>query len=252
MLTVVLCDDIDLHLKQAEKQVVSILNQQDIPYELHLFHDAESLLTQVEFQEIHPDIAILDIEMDREDGISLAKKLNSIDDKCCVIFLTGYLKYAPDAYETDHIWFVFKNRSEEHLESAVLKALEVYRHNQTASPGIVVRDNRTSKMIPVEEILYISKVGRKAQVCCIDEEYFDTRSPAALIPAEMSEYFLRCHQSYWVNFKMIRELDKEELVLKQGIRIPVSRSRREEVRKNDIPVILKLHEFSRNLAGLRN
>lgn len=231
MLTVVLCDDIELHLKQAEKQVSDILNRQDIPYELHLFHDAESLLTQIEFQEILPDIAILDIEMDGEDGISLAKKLNSIDEKCCVIFLTGYLKYAPDAYATEHIWFVFKNRSEEHLEPAVLKALDVYRHNQTASPGIVVRDNRNSKMIPVEEILYISKVGRKAQVRCVDGEYFDTRSPAALIPAEMSEYFLRCHQSYWVNFKMIRELDKEELVLKGGIRIPVSRSRREEVRK---------------------
>lgn len=231
MLTVVLCDDIELHLKQAEKQVTEILDIQDIPYEIYLFHDADSLLTQTEFQEIHPDIAVLDIEMDGEDGISLAKKLNAIDGKCSVIFLTGYLKYAPDAYETEHIWFVFKNRAEEHLEPAILKALDVYRNNQKASPGIVVRDNRNSKLIPIEEILYISKVGRKAQVRCLDTEYFDTRSPSSLIPPEMADYFLRCHQSYWVNFKMIRELDKEELVLKKGVRIPVSRSHREEVRK---------------------
>ena len=221
MLTVVLCDDIELHLKQAEKQVSDILNRQDIPYELHLFHDAESLLTQIEFQEILPDIAILDIEMDGEDGISLAKKLNSIDEKCCVIFLTGYLKYAPDAYATEHIWFVFKNRSEEHLEPAVLKALDVYRHNQTASPGIVVRDNRNSKMIPVEEILYISKVGRKAQVRCVDGEYFDTRSPAALIPAEMSEYFLRCHQSYLVNPAYITNIRRFRVLLSDGTELPV-------------------------------
>ena len=231
MLTIVLCDDMELHLKQAEKQVSEILDRQDLPYELHLFHDAETLLTQIEFQEIKPDIAVLDIEMDGEDGISLAKKLNAIDGKCSVIFLTGYLKYAPDAYSADHIWFVFKNRAEEHLEPALLKALEVYKNNQTANPGIVVRDNRNSKVIPIEDILYITKVGRKAQVKCTDGEYYDTRSPSALIPSEMSEYFLRCHQSYWVSFKMIRELDKEELVLKNGIRIPISRSCRETVRK---------------------
>lgn len=231
MLTVVLCDDMELHLKQAEKMVAEILNKQDIPYELHLFHDAESLLNQIEFKVIRPDIAVLDIEMENEDGISLAKKLNSADGKCSVIFLTGYLKYAPDAYETEHIWFVFKNRAKEHLEPALLKALDVYSHNQNASPGIVVKDNRNSKLIPIEDILYITKVGRKAQVCCADAEFYDTRSPSALIPKEMSEYFLQCHQSYWVNFKMIRELDKDELVLKKGIRIPVSRSHREEVRR---------------------
>lgn len=231
MLTIVLCDDIELHLKQAEKRVTEILDRQDLQYELHLFHNAESLLDQIEFRTIRPDIAILDIEMSGEDGISLAKKLNAFDRKCSVIFLTGYLKYAPDAYETEHIWLVFKNRAEEHLEPALLKALDVYKNNQTVSPGIVVRDNRNSKVIPVEEILYITKVGRKAQVKCLDAEYYDTRSPAALIPKEMSEYFLQCHQSYWVNFKMIAELDKEELVLKQGIRIPISRSHREEVRK---------------------
>ena len=94
MLTVVLCDDIDLHLKQAEKFVRDVLDRQDIPYELHLFHNAESLLTRMEFDDIYPDIAVLDIEMDGEDGITLAKKLNGADRKCAVIFLTSYLKYS--------------------------------------------------------------------------------------------------------------------------------------------------------------
>ncbi|MBR4444808.1 MAG: response regulator transcription factor [Solobacterium sp.] len=231
MLTIVLCDDIELHLKKAEQLVSEIMEKQDIPYEIRLFHDAETMLSHVEFNEVSPDIAILDIEMDGENGISLAKKLNQAVPKCPVIFLTSYVDYASTAYEAEHIWFVVKNRTEEYLEPALKKALAVYRNSQNRTIGILVRDNRKATVIPLEKILYISKVGRKAQIRCTDGEYFDTRSPSAMIPEELSAYFMRCHQGYWVNFKMIRELDKDELVFPGDIRVPISRRYREEVRR---------------------
>ena len=231
MLTIVLCDDIELHLNKAEQLVSGIMEKQGIPYEIRLFRDAETMLSHVEFNEVRPDIAILDIELDGENGISLAKKLNQSDPKCSVIFLTSYIDYAPDAYEAEHIWFVVKNRADEYLEPALEKALSVYRSSQNRETGILVRDNRKLTVIPIEKILYISKVGRKAQICCTDGEYFDTRSPSALIPEELSAYFMRCHQGYWVNFKMIRELDKDELVLPGDIRVPISRRYRDTVRR---------------------
>ena len=48
--------------------------------------------------------------MDGMNGIELANELNSTLPECRIIYLTGYLDYAPDVYTTEHVWFVLKDR----------------------------------------------------------------------------------------------------------------------------------------------
>jgi len=169
--------------------------------------------------------------MDGENGIQLAKKLNEKVPDCRIIFLTSYIDYAPEVYETQHVWFVVKNRADEFFEQAVHKALASIAEDSTAAPDIMIRENGRQILVPVRDILYIGKVGRKAQVHCADRDYYDTRRPAQLIPESLSGRFLRCHQGYWVNFQMINELDHEEFVLQGGDRIPISRTYRDAARK---------------------
>ena len=230
MLSIAVCDDIPLHLEDVRTRVQQFMRGTKEIFEIAAFSSSGELWQKIE-EGWHPQIAVLDIEMDGENGISLAKRMNETLPDCRIIFLTSYINYAPEVYETQHIWFVVKNRADEFFEPAMQKALESLTEDTAAIPGIMIREKGSQILVPVREILYIGKVGRKAHVHCADRDYYDTRRPAQLIPDSQSGRFLRCHQGYWVNIQMIHELDHEEFVLQGGTRIPISRTYRDAARK---------------------
>lgn len=43
------------------------------------------------------------------------------------------------------------------------------------------------------------------------------------------EYFIRCHRSYIVNLMHIKSISKSDILLKNGIKVPISRSKYKEV-----------------------
>ena len=230
MLKIVICDDQEEHLRRAEALADRTFAAEGQQIRKHLFESAEELLSWMETENSAPDVAVLDIELEGEDGISLAKKLNALAPGCRIIFLTSYLDYAMDVYEAEHIWFVVKKQAEEYFPAAVKKALRSLAERETVVPALIVSENRRKTVIPIDRILYLSKMGRKGQVVCVDGEYLDRRGPAALIPAAYREHFLRCHEGYWVNVGMIAQLDRDCFVLKDGTRIPISRGFKAEAR----------------------
>ncbi|MBQ9561944.1 MAG: response regulator transcription factor [Lachnospiraceae bacterium] len=231
MLTIAICDDNPLHLGDARARTERALRARGRKFRISAFSSAEEFLERMGNEDWQPDIAVLDIEMDGENGISLAQKLNERAPACRIIFLTGYVDYAPEVYVAEHIWFVVKSRVEEFFEAAVDKALASLDEKDAAVPGLLVRENGKRLVVPMEDILYIGKIGRKAQIHCVDRDYYDSRLPGALIPEALKEHFLRCHQGYWVNFRMIEEIDHEEFVLRGGVRVPIGRTFRDEARK---------------------
>ena len=231
MILIAICDDNPLHLEHAEKLTREVLAREKTAFHIRLFSDAGQLMNAMDEEEFQPDIAVLDIEMDGEDGISLAKDLNALVPGCRIIFLTGYIDYAPDAYTAEHIWFVLKSRASEHFALAMQKALSSLKEQSAASPGFLVREDGRTVFVPLDEILYLSRISRKAFIHCLNRDYTDSRRPALLIPEQLKTHFLQCHQGYWVNLSKIRELDGHEFVLTDGTRIPISRGFRDNARE---------------------
>jgi len=231
MLNTAVCDDNPIHLEKAAAMARRFLAKTGKQFKITRFDSAESMLDHMESNEWQPDIAVLDIEMDGENGISLARKLNEAAPACRIIFLTAYVDHAPEAYLAEHIWFVVKSRAEEFFEAAMEKAVTSIDEGNISIPVIIVRNNGKKTLVPIDTILYIGKVGRKAHVHCVDSDYYDTRRPALLIPENLEGNFIQCHQGYWVNSARIKEIDRNEFVLQGGERVPVSRTFRDDARK---------------------
>ena len=231
MLRIAICDDISDHLQTAAEMVKTHMDSAQEKYEIQTFQNADQLLSETKLNAYQPDIAILDIEMDGESGISLAQKLNALVPLCRIIFLTSYIDYAPDVYETEHVWFVVKKRAQEHFPLALQKAVASMKESAASAPAIIIKNKGVTTAVPLDRILYLSKVDRKAYVYCTDGVYTDTRRPALLIPDHLKDQFIQCHQGYWINVNMIQELDHDEFILKDGTRIPISRTFRTDARR---------------------
>ena len=177
-------------------------------------------------QEKKPDIVITDIKMPGMDGIELAKRLNALVPGCAIIFLTAYLSYAPDVYETRHVYFVLKSELDRRIGSALRAALA-----ETAAPAsLQLATAHGYRNVPVTDVLFLERILRKTRVVLTDGEELVTAAPAALLEAVPDGVFLRCHQSYWANYSHITAMEKDEFVLTGGLRVPISRSYRSAAR----------------------
>lgn len=86
------------------------------------------------------DIAILDINMPDIDGITLAVRLTGLDPGISIIFLTGYDKYALDAYRVHPSGYILKPLTAERLESEINYAMSKKRPESVPPrPSVEVR-----------------------------------------------------------------------------------------------------------------
>lgn len=113
---VIVVDDEPLALEHF-KDVTSEINEIS---QVNCFIKASKALEFAEDNEIN--IAFLDVEMPGISGIELAKKLHSIDEDINIVFITGYEKYALDAFSVDGIAYILKPYSESEINKAIEKA----------------------------------------------------------------------------------------------------------------------------------
>ena len=222
MLQIAICDDNKLHLEHEKELVHKALSEYKT--EIELFSSAEELLRSIEPGDYKPDIAILDIQMDGMNGIELANELNSTLPECCIIYLTGYLDYAPDVYTTEHVWFVLKDRIDDTIAPALFKAVSTSPVGRCSALGLVAKAGGKTCFIPLHDVMYIDRVGRKSRIVTVSGETLVPQSPDALLSGPIGQVFIHCHQGYWVNSQKIAALDRTEFILTDNTRIHISRT----------------------------
>ena len=223
MLRIAICDDEKLQLDHTAGLVKAALDGS--PTELRRFTSAEGLVQALNGDPYLPDIALLDIELGGLDGIRLAETLNRLRPDCCIIFITGYLRYAPDVYFTEHIWFILKSEIESRIGPALRKAIAfIEARNDSGSKYITVKSAGRVTVLPLSEVVYLERRGRKTLVVTDDKVCETYSTPAELLSGLGDGCFIRCHQSFYGIAKRIRCLEKTGFVIDNGMRIPISRS----------------------------
>ena len=216
MIPIAICDDELLHARQTQ----AAIRRCEAQAVTRCFETPLALLAAVTQQGYAPRVAVLDIRMAGMDGIELAKRLNALVPGCAVIFLTAYLSYAPDVYETRHVYFVLKNELDRRIGSALRAALA-----ETAAPAsLQLATAHGYRNVPVTDVLFLERILRKTRVVLTDGEELVTAAPAALLEAVPDGVFLRCHQSYIVNLAHVHTLEDSSFQMEDGTSIPISRA----------------------------
>ena len=228
MLHIAICDDIALHRNHTEALIKEYFDSK--PTEIEIFCQGKALLEGIKKGSYCPDIAVLDIKMDDMDGIQLARELNLLLPDCQIIYLTAYLDYATEVYKTEHSYFVLKQQMEYRLREALDKACVQLKQPAAEVPSLSVKKHRSMTLVPVSEILYLERLGRKTRISCLSCEHWTSQPPAELLNTLSMSPFIRCHQSYWINLDMVMALRENEFHLPGDIKIPLSRTFRQEAK----------------------
>lgn len=171
------------------------------------------------------DIIFMDIQLGEAvpTGIELVDALISRSGDVQVIYVSGYLEYAPDAYRTRHTWFLAKPVQQDALDAALGRALDNLDRSRRGS--LLVRSGSSLVQVVPSKILYVESDRRKVRIH-EQARTIETYAKIDDIQRRLPEQFVRCHKSFLVNMDCIAELRASDLVLANGEEIPVSQRRR--------------------------
>lgn len=226
MYSIAICDDEPLHREYLAQSLRSHLNGQIA--ELRPFDSPTAFLQEIGTQGYAPDIAILDIQMNEMNGIDLAQRINAVLPQCAIIFATSYLTYATDVYETEHAYFILKSEFDQRIGPALLKALA-----KKPPPVLHYPVSWGYRNVPCVQVLCMERILRRTKLTLLDgAEDWTSLTPAKLLYTDSAQQFIRCHQSYWVNFRHIETMEHDCFLLAGGLRVPISRTYRSAAREH--------------------
>lgn len=205
-------------------------------------HDGFSGLKAI--QQADPDLIFLDIQMPKINGFEL---LELLDKQPAVIFTTAFDEYAMKAFDQHAIDYLLKPYSQERFQKAVQKYLLQQPADNTAQlletasqlpqqqDRIVIKDQSTIRIIPVEQVQYIEAADDYVKIVTADGHWLKNKTMAAMEQQLPDQQFVRIHRSYLVHVKEIAQLfpmEKESysLILKNKKQLPVSKSGYQKLR----------------------
>ncbi len=192
-----------------------------------------------------PDVVFLDIHLPGDSGLEAAKALSALKEPPLIVFVTGYEEYALPAFEVAAIDYVTKPFSQERLEKTLERVrarLAQPREDDQSQPLVLgrlaIRDKDGAKLIPVEDICYISTKGRKILVHTTSRAYSTHHTLTELEQRLRAFRFFRANEGCLVNLDKVKEVVYEgprtyELLIgceQKEMFIPLSRSRTQKLR----------------------
>lgn len=201
-------------------------------------------------QEHQPDLIFLDVQMPKITGFEM---LELIDQPPVVIFSTAFDQYAIKAFELNATDYLLKPYSEERFNEAVEKAIskvgkseavkkeaesvtESHRDQQESIDRIVVKTGNKIQILPLESIYHFEAQDDYVAIHANEGKFLKLMRMKHLESGLPAGSFVRIHRSHMVNVKMIEKLELYEkdsylLTLKNGVKLPVSRSGHAKLRQ---------------------
>ena len=192
--------------------------------------------------ELEPDLVFLDIQMPKLNGFEVVELAGP---KARYIFVTAYDQYALKAFEIHAIDYLLKPFSQQRFSEAVAHARssvgagvdavvsEALARNKPLE-RVLIRDGARVHVIGVGKIDFIEAQDDYVQIHAEGKGYLKNQRLAELESQLDGGAFVRIHRSYILNIGCISRIeqgkDSHSAILKDGTRLPVSRSGLQKVK----------------------
>lgn len=222
-----ICEDESFWQEQLKEMVKRWAFQKKEPLEIKCFPDSESFRFCFE-EEKDWDVLLLDIGMGKESGMELAEKLRRENEEVSIVFTTGYTEYMGRGYDVGALQYLLKPVEEKKLFDCLDRAL---RMRERERKKLVFETAGQVKLsLSAADIWYLEACGHNCFLYTKDRCYeLKMNMTAAERTLGGERGFVKCHRSYFLNLRHVREIYREEIVLDDGRRVPMSRRMYQEV-----------------------
>lgn len=197
-----------------------------------VFENAENALPILEKEKI--DILFLDIDMPSLNGLEFRKKAMKIP---ICIYITSHPEHAVESFELDTLDFIVKpikidrftqtmSKIEDYLE---LKHKAQLFETTIGGDVIYIKEGYTETKLKLHDILYLEALKDYTKIVTTTKKHCVLTSIGNLLKEPHFQSFIRIHRSFAVQKQYIDKKMPNELLLNNGVLIPIGRSYKENL-----------------------
>lgn len=216
-LHIAICEDDAAALVHITGLVKEWAKKRDFFVRISEFPHAEGFWFQYA-EEQSFDVLLLDIEMGEMSGVELAKRIRESDRELQIIFVTGYMEYIAQGYDVEALHYLLKPVSLQKLEPVLDRASK--RAGEKTRCLFLSAGDGTVRL-PLYEIRYLEV--QKNYVTVHAKEAYTVKRTLREMEKELDDSFYRTGRSYMVNLRYVVRISRNEVALKDGERLPLSR-----------------------------
>lgn len=223
---VAICDDELNQLKFLNDCVRRFSDMQGLSLHISLFMSAEEFWFSWEKDKF--SVILLDIQMQGQSGMELARQLRQKGDDSAIIFITGLPDYIGEGYDVSAVHYLIKPIDENRLFGALEKAIS---YAQKQPKKLVFSSSNENIVLCAQEIEFAEAFSHTTLLSLGSNSLEVNQNFGSVLPVLESEGFVRCHRSYAVNVSHIHSIKKYEITLDSKKTVPVSRRLYDDVNR---------------------
>lgn len=179
---------------------------------------------------LKPDLLFLDVHLLEGTGIEVAEELKGKSDTK-IIFTTAYNEYAINALRLRAFDYLMKPIDTEEFIDSLIRVTDEIKSEKAKIPivsTIAITTLSGTQLIEKNTILFIKAEASYCNIQLANNKSITISKPLKYIEQQVENdpSFIKIHKSYIVNNDFAQSLDRSthELILKNGGKLPVSRS----------------------------
>ena len=194
---IAICDD-----SQADAEYIATLKDRIV--KIRTYPSAEAFMFNYA-EEKDYDILLLDIEMGKMDGVTMAKAIRQDNESVQIVFITGYSEYIADGYDVAALHYLIKPVKREQLWSVLDRAAERLKKNEKE---LLLKTADETVVMPVREIRYLDV--QQNYVTVHGKADVTVKRTLGEFEKELDERFFRLGRSYIVNLTCVVQSPSQE------------------------------------------
>lgn len=221
MLHIAICDDERPFVAHLSQLLERYSRESGCALKVSAYSDGMHL---VEHYDPTLDLIFLDIRMRLLDGLGTARALRRLDSEVAIIFLTTLTDYALEGYDVQATNYIIKPIGYARLKAEMDKFIA--RQRRKEQPALVISDENGHHRVPLSSLRFIETEGRSLLCHTEQGDLRCHKSMKAMEAALAGTDLVRCHTSYIVNLRHVQGVQKLEITLTSGERLPISQPKR--------------------------
>ena len=221
---IAICDDESLFVQELRAQILEYTKEKRIAADIHEFADGKALLESDKLF----DIIFLDYKLPDMNGLDAARQLRKKRCTSSIIFVTAFPQFVYDSFEVQPFRFFVKPLEKDKLRAA----LDNYISQRSLFNSLVVIRDGEQITIDSRDVIYLEGDGKYCLVRTKDDSFRSSKTLSQVQELLPEHCFYRIHKSYVVNMYCISSINGSELILTNGERAAIGRTRLASFRKS--------------------
>lgn len=224
MFRIAICDDEEYFRIREMSLIEKYMEDRGYDCRIDLYASGKEMLSEADIA-LQYDVIFFDISMEEMDGIEAAGRIRQMSDDIYIVFVTAYITYALEGYKVGAVRYLLKEDGS--LESALNECLDTIADRMNVEEALYEFNlGDKKKSIPADSILYVESRLHKVIFFVMENglKEYSRYDRLDAVETELQQYgFCRVHQSFLVNMKYARGVERYQMSLENGTKISISK-----------------------------